>query len=161
MEVLYNKLDVREKKPCVPVREYFDEILPDMFQALTPPCPVSLLSEIDDVLIPADCVFPIGIIAGELISSAMKDAFPDRGSGAIEFGFRVESDRECVLSVTDDGIVRAAPAEDAGAAEFGAFLVDILSRQLHARVEVRRDPGTRYSIYLPVDSCPRAPAPSA
>jgi len=162
MEVLFNKLSILEKNPFILAREYFDEILPEIFQQLTPPCPITLQSEIDDVLLPADYFFPIGIMANELITNAVKHAFPDRSRGTIGIGFRVGQDSVCVLAIKDDGVGIRKPLPRSTREGFGALLVETMSRQLHGKVEVKRDSGTDFSISFPVERFMRAPpAPAA
>jgi len=156
MEVLYDKLDLRDGRHSVLAREYFDEIIPNIFEALGPPREISIDTEIDDVLLPPDYFFPIGIIVNELVTNAVKHASRERERGSIRVSFRAPSDSECVLSVSDDGIGMPDSRSSGGKRDFGAFLVETLASQLGGKVEIGRGPGSTCSIAFPVENCVRA-----
>jgi two-component sensor histidine kinase len=156
---LYDKLDYRDKRPFVLAKEYFGDIVPEIFGSLCARCDISLKTDIADVLLPADYFLPIGIIANELITNCVKHAFVDRPSGRIDISFQAPSDNECVLRVSDDGVgfpsMRKGKKKRGG---FGTVLVDMLCRQLGGSVEVAGGAGASCEVRFPVESCVRAGA---
>ena len=96
-----------------------------------------------------DQAIPCGLIVNELVTNALKHAFPQGRSGEIrvitrERGARLE------LAVEDDGVgMDVDPAGDRDGRSLGLDLVFTLARQLHADVTVRRERGTSFRFALP------------
>lgn len=104
----------------------------------------------EDILVHADIAIPLGIVATELITNAVKYAFPPPACGTI----RVEAHRtgpaEVELSISDDGQGMAASREGS----LGYGLVEALVRQISGEMTVESDGGVRVTIAFP---CPRPP----
>lgn len=58
--------------------------------------------EVADIKLDIDSIIPLGLIANELISNAMKYAFPNDGSGSIQINLQ-KVDQNIHFSVSDDG----------------------------------------------------------
>ncbi len=157
IESLYDKIDISGNRFVVSSKKYFDEMLPDIFQTLAPPCSVSLKTDIDDVFLPADYIPPIGLMVGELVTNAVNHAFPERTQGTIWIGLHIAGDSMCTLSVADDGVGAKGADAQAKNSGFGLFLVGLLARQLHGSVDIRQDGGTSCSVVFPVELCTRPP----
>lgn len=99
---------------------------------------VSVVVEGDDVVLDADRAIAAGLIAHELVSNALRHAFPDERTGSLRVGFADGPDGALHLLVEDDGV--GMPAEPRAGA-MGLDLVRTLARQLDARVETRQDGG--------------------
>jgi two-component sensor histidine kinase len=92
---------------------------------------------------------PVGLILNELISNALKHAFPDTRQGSIVVEGR--TDRGAVhLSVRDDG-VGLPPGFDVEKTEgsLGLRIVSILVRQLKGSLHVARANGSVFRIRFP------------
>jgi two-component sensor histidine kinase len=103
----------------------------------------------DDVRLGVDKAIPVGLLCNELVSNALKHAFPDGRGGTVRVTLRSRSRGDLSLIVEDDGVGMppALPALDAaGAATLGHQLVLTLARQLGATVSVDRTGGTRFAI---------------
>ena len=59
--------------------------------------------KIDDLNIDVDTLIPLGLIVNELISNALKHAFPGDTKGTITVGL-TESNGRLLLTVDDDGV---------------------------------------------------------
>ncbi|WP_407927898.1 sensor histidine kinase [Belnapia arida] len=102
---------------------------------------------------------PIGLIASELLSNAIKHAYPDGGQGAVEATVE-ERDGLVVLTVEDGG--RGMPLDSPGTRSgLGSALVRSLARQVGARVSVESCPGrgTKVRLTLTRESDPPGPEP--
>jgi two-component sensor histidine kinase len=95
----------------------------------------------------ADCVVPLGFVVNELVTNAIKYAFPGASEGQIAVTFRREAAGH-VLTVADDGVGLQAGAEAAGAG-LGMRLVRAFVAQVGGKMEVRHNPGVTYRIALP------------
>ncbi len=107
----------------------------------------------DDVLLDLDLqpaaiaaasAAPFALVANELISNALRHAYPAGRGGRITV--RVAPDGEaCLLSVTDAGLGLNGAAKG-----FGLTIVDLLCRQLHAELTTEQaGPGHRARVHVP------------
>ncbi len=113
---------------------------------------VRLRHEIVDVTLDLDLAIPAGLIINELVSNALKHAFPSDSTGEILVELRSEPEGRLVLRVSDDG-VGLPPAMDPGTTEtLGLLLVRNLARQLDGRMSVTSEHGTVFEIAFPAHS---------
>jgi predicted ATPase/two-component sensor histidine kinase len=105
-----------------------------------------LVVEGDDVQLDLDRAISCGLITNELVSNAMKHAFPYRRAGRVVVAMRLGEDGRLSLSVSDDGIGLPKGLDLANAPSLGLQLVHDLSLQLNAELIVNRDSGTAFTI---------------
>jgi predicted ATPase/two-component sensor histidine kinase/GAF domain-containing protein len=112
---------------------------------------VELATEIDDIVLDMDRAIPTGLIINELVSNALKHAFPDGQAGHVRVELKLLDGRRCALAVMDDG-VGLPPDLDVGRADsLGLQLVRDLTRQLHGAISVRRGRGTIFAVTFEAD----------
>ncbi|MCD6486756.1 MAG: sensor histidine kinase, partial [Syntrophobacterales bacterium] len=89
----------------------------------------------------------LGLIMNELISNALKHAFPEgrNGSIAVELKQNTKAE-EYTLTVTDDGIGFPEEIDYRNTETFGLQLVDMLTEQLSGTMELDRSKGTSFKI---------------
>jgi two-component sensor histidine kinase len=110
---------------------------------------IQISVEATGVRLPVDVAIPCGLIVNELVTNALKHAFPHGSSGSV--AVRVESKApEIRLRVSDDGIGLPPNVDVGKAGSLGLELVTALARQLHARVDVSRQPGTTFDLRFEV-----------
>ena len=100
---------------------------------------LSLTVTVDESMVTADVSMTLGLIVTELVINALKHAFPDGRRGAISVDFRSTASG-WMLSVRDDGVgydAEPSSGRSVGARQ-GANIVEALTRQLHARIEITR-----------------------
>jgi PAS domain S-box-containing protein len=97
------------------------------------------------ILLPADTAFPVGIILTELITNALKYAFPDGRSGMVLAQARRIDAAQVELSVRDDGVGMGQVRE--GSLGFG--LVRSLVEQIGGTISVGGPPGVVVTIVFP------------
>jgi two-component sensor histidine kinase/GAF domain-containing protein len=107
---------------------------------------VGLSTEIDDIELDLDRAVSTGLIVNELISNALKHAFPAGRPGQIRVELRLVEGQRCLLEVTDDGVGLSADFDVERAGSLGLQLVHDLTHQLHGTIAVERGSGTRFAI---------------
>lgn len=112
---------------------------------------VRLRMRVDDIELCLDQAVSCGLIVNELVSNALKHAFPGEQRGEIEVQMRQADNHVCTLSVGDTGIGLPAHVEPVQAETLGLQLVDDLSRQLCGTLSVQRDRGTRFAVEFRVE----------
>lgn len=106
---------------------------------------ISLEVKCDDVQLPIAKAIPCGLIVNELMTNAIKHAFPGGRSGTIRLELKEEG-RQLVVSVRDDGVGLPAGLDYKSAPSMGLQLISMLSEQLDATLAVERDVGTTFRI---------------
>jgi two-component sensor histidine kinase len=104
----------------------------------------------DDIALGVDMAVPCGLIINELVSNALKHAFPPDASGTIEITIRNVDAGRMEIVVADDGIGLAGFPADGDKQSLGLRLIDTLTNQLDGTLAVATENGTRFSIILKV-----------
>jgi PAS domain S-box-containing protein len=102
-----------------------------------------------DVSLPINSAIPCGLIVNELVSNALKHAFPDGRKGKILLELTPEPDGNLVLVVSDDGVGIPAALDIETAGTLGLQLVTMLSAQLRGSLDIRRRDPTRFTLRFP------------
>ena len=124
------------------------------------PDAVALRREVEDISLDIDAAIACGLIVNELVSNALKHAFPDARQGEIVIRLHADQDGCVTLVVADNG-VGLPPGTDLRAAEtLGLQLVSTLVQQLRGSVEVDGGEGTRFTIRF-MSSTPESGEPHA
>ena len=100
---------------------------------------------------------PCGLILNELISNALKHAFPESRSGEIWIEMRMAEDRQVNLVVADNGTGLSPDLDPLNATSLGLQLVKTLVNQLCGELRFENTHGTRIDtkiIYLTASTDP-------
>jgi two-component sensor histidine kinase len=90
--------------------------------------------EAEPLTLPIERAVPAGLIANELLTNALKHAFPGAQDGEIRVLFRAEAEGQLLLAVSDNGVgIRAddTPATEGG---LGTRLLPALARELRGSI---------------------------
>ncbi|MEI6873707.1 MAG: PAS domain S-box protein [Spirochaetota bacterium] len=145
MGVLYEKLYRSQGTEDLSLREYLPSLLSEMVSFLPSAASIEIRSEIEDFLLDERKLSPIGIILYELVSNALKYAFPGRDNGRITLVVSRKEDRVSLV-FEDDGVGLPERISVEYSTGFGVTLVGVLVSQLGGTVEIERVGGTRFVI---------------
>jgi len=106
---------------------------------------VAFKADIEDVPLTLDVAIPCGLIVNELVSNALKHAFPAGRKGEIRVGLAFENER-ITLVVSDNGTGFPPDLDFRTAPSMGLQVVSTLVRQLEGTVELDRQSGTTLKI---------------
>ncbi|MBN1814580.1 MAG: PAS domain S-box protein [Anaerolineae bacterium] len=116
--------------------EYIRDLVAQLFRLHQARSSTAVLEmSIDDVPLDLDMAIPCGLIINELISNALKHAFPEDGGGRICVGLHLQDDW-LVLTVSDTGVGLPDDLDYQSAQSLGLQLVDTLVEQLDGTIEV-------------------------
>jgi PAS domain S-box-containing protein len=107
-----------------------------------------------DVSLPVDVAIPCALIVNELLTNALKHAFPAEQRGRIEVTLERDETGFISLAVADEGIGLPLGFDFRSSRTLGLRLVGMLVAQLGGTVEVQRIGGTRVCVRLPADPRP-------
>jgi PAS domain S-box-containing protein len=155
-EELYRSMDSVK----ISFKEYIETLVQYLCQVYNPePLKIEICTHVEDVSFGIDLAVPCGLIINELISNALKHAFPPsfKGKGRIEITLHPKESSEIELIVKDNGVGISEKMSIHDKQTFGMQLVIILAEgQLKGKVFLERGEGTRFIIrfkneYTPLD----------
>jgi two-component sensor histidine kinase len=111
---------------------------------------LSVETKSDGCLVDLEQAVHIGLIVNELVTNAVKHAFPDQDQGAIVLTVREEVE-EVLISVEDNGkgMVSGGLADHGS---MGMQIVNALTEQIGATIALEGDHGTRWLLRVPEQS---------
>ena len=149
MMVLYDKLyrssDFRE----ISAKEYLTSLIDEIVINFPNRGQVTIEKQIDDIILDAKILSPVGIILNELLSNAMKHAFIGRDNGAIGVSFSIK-ESHATLTVQDNGIGISESIDIETPIGFGMQLVGILTKQLEGAMTIELENGTKFILEFKV-----------
>jgi len=126
---------------------YIDSLAARLFSAYcVDPGRIRLEMSLEPVRIALDQAIPCGLILNELVSNALKHAFPAGREGTIRISLRRAGRGRLTLSIGDDGIGIPADFRWEESRSLGLQVVHTLVAQLHADLEVKGEGGTTYCL---------------
>ncbi|NER30031.1 MAG: hypothetical protein F6J89_21030 [Symploca sp. SIO1C4] len=107
---------------------------------------IKLELDIDEVTLNIDTVITCGLIINELVSNAIKYAFPDSTRGLIKIALHGGVDKYLTLIVSDNGVGLPKNLDLKSVNSLGFQLVNVLTKQLGGILEVRHGAGTEFRV---------------
>ena len=150
--LIHEKLYQSKNMASVPLVEYVHSLANDIFQAANvPPATVSLNLAIVDMVLPIDTAIPCGLIINELVTNALKHAFPNGRQGAIRINIERFDASRLRLAVADNGVGLPAEFDIRRCQSMGLQLVNMLAGQLAAQLEVDIRGGASFQLTFPIE----------
>jgi PAS domain S-box-containing protein len=145
---LYSKLSQADTIEAVDAATYLDELCHDLIASVNEEGGTSIVlnTDIDNALLPTDRAIPIGLIVNELVTNAVKYAFPGDTNGTILVTLR-RAPGELRLVVADNGQGADPRRADSG---LGGRLVEGFAQQLGGQLKRESNSrGTTVHLILP------------
>ncbi len=113
---------------------------------------IALVVQTDaEVYLDINKAIPCGLILNELISNALKHAFPGGRQGKLQILLRETENKEIEIIVRDNGLGLPDDVNIHAPRSLGLDLVSgLVKNQLDGQIEVRRDKGTEFRITFPL-----------
>ncbi|MGE3806320.1 MAG: PAS domain S-box protein [Gemmataceae bacterium] len=105
--------------------------------------------QVESLEVGLDLAIPLALIVNELVSNALKHAFPPGRSGWIEVSLVHGQNGDAILSVADSGVGVPAELDIAHPTTLGLELVSTLAEQINGQLELSRTGGSRFRIAFP------------
>jgi PAS domain S-box-containing protein len=110
---------------------------------------IALETKVEPISLDIDRAIPCGLILNELVSNALKYAFPENCAGQIQVELRATSEDLVQLTVSDNGIGIPAQFDLSQTKSLGLQLVQDFVNQLEGSVRIERQQGTIVEISFP------------
>jgi two-component sensor histidine kinase/integral membrane sensor domain MASE1 len=141
-EQLYRSKDLHR----IPIESYLRSLVDGLLQTQGMP-EVGRVISAAGITLPVDQAIPCGLIVTELVTNALKHAFPAR-TGTLRIVL-VDRSEQLELLIADDGVGLPEETELAARDSFGFKLVAMLAEQLQGSVEITRGGGTAIIVRFP------------
>jgi PAS domain S-box-containing protein len=144
---LHEQLYRSMQRGQVLIQDYLDKLLEGL-RSLYPGVSITLEGSGGGVALDLDRAIHVGLIVNELVTNALKHAFPDGVTGGVTVGLRTVGE-ELEILVRDNGRGLPPDLDLQHARTLGLRIVRTLARRLQAVVHVENDAGTAFTIRLP------------
>ena len=147
MSMIHQKLYQGKNLSAIEMKDYYIELCDHILDSFGLKNRIEFHFKLDEIELDVDTAIPLGLIVNELVTNALKHAFPKDRKGRVDMSFRKVDDNTLRLEVSDNGIgihrILEKKEERGG---FGTKLIGLLVQQLDARMERRTDQGTSVVI---------------
>ena len=147
MALVHEKLYQSKNFAKINFAEYTESLVNYLFKAYELHSGnVTLELDIDEVVFNIDTAIPCGLIINELVSNALKYAFPEHSSGKIIISLHSERHRHFTLIIKDDGVGLPINWDFKTVRSLGLQLVKVLTKQLKGTIEIDRSRGSQFRV---------------
>lgn len=156
-ETLYGSPDLAN----ISFSEYMDQLVRGLlaFYNITS-SKIDLQLKTDDIVLDITQAVPLGLILNELMTNALKHAFPDGSTGTVWASLQYVpevlrpegtlDEGSAMLSIEDDGVGLPEGFDIQQQESMGMYLIRVLTRQLRGSVHVIREPKTQFRVMFPL-----------
>ena len=145
MGILHQKLYQSEHLAFIEMKNYFVNLTENILDSYNATERVEIELPMENMELDVDTAVPIGLIVNELLTNALKYAFPANGFGKIKLSLQEIGDNLLQLTLADNGVGKQENAQAQGTG-FGTQLVNLLTRQLDGKLTQIVENGTTVSI---------------
>ncbi|MBI1877890.1 MAG: response regulator, partial [Chloroflexi bacterium] len=158
MALIHEQLHRSKDLARIDFADYVRTLTTQLFRSYgIKPGQIGLQIAVDPVLLGIDQAIPCGLIINELVSNALKHAFPlaealrrpAEAPAEIQIALHSEQEGPLTLTVSDTGIGLPQAVDLSKPDGLGLQLVTTLTRQLHGAISLERVAGTIFRITFP------------
>jgi two-component sensor histidine kinase len=131
-------------------RTFADSLIGELSDTYLGGRPIELVAEVPHFELDLQRAVPVGLILNELVTNALKYAFPDGRRGTISVTFSHMPDEMVQLTVSDDGVGLPDGFDPSAHGSMGMTLVRALTEQISGTVRIEpAASGTTFVIVIP------------
>lgn len=146
MASVHTQLYKSQNFAAISFADYVQDMTRQLLQAYrTGTAAIDLIINIEEIMLPLDSAIPCGLLINELITNALKYAFPEARKGEITIEAR-QTENGVRLIFADNGIGLPNGVDFHTTETLGLRLVQMLVKQLDGSIELSSESGTRYMI---------------
>ncbi len=148
MGIIHQKLYQKGNLAGIEMKDYFHNLSESILDTFNAAGKISITLPMPPLNLDIDTAVPIGLITNELLTNAIKYAFPSNQSGEIKISLtETGSNNGLVFQLSDNGIGRQNNNSPQGTG-FGTELVNLLVKQLEGILTVNSGNGTIIIIHF-------------
>jgi PAS domain S-box-containing protein len=151
MALIHEKLYGSGSLAAIDFGDYVKSLASELLRTYSVNEGTTITTDIDDIRLSVDIAIPCALIINELVSNAIKYAFPNGRPGEIIIAVKRASGAD-MLTIADDGVGLPADLDIEKTESLGLQLVTGLVNQLDGSITLDRTKGTTYTItFKPLD----------
>lgn len=151
MGIIHQKLYQGENLGSIDMKDYFINLGDGILDTFDAEDKVKIECAMEQLELDVDTAVPIGLIVNELLTNALKYAFPEDSNGKIKISL-IQSNKETLtLKVVDNGIGKTIKTTPKGTG-FGSQLIKLLTQQLNGNMEETHENGTSVVFQFKIKS---------
>ncbi|MCF8272570.1 MAG: tetratricopeptide repeat protein [Flavobacteriaceae bacterium] len=151
MGIIHQKLYQGDNLGSIEMKDYFLNLGEGILDTFNADDKVKIECAMDHLELDVDTAVPIGLIVNELLTNALKYAFPDDSKGNISISLSKSNSETLTLNVSDNGIGKIKGLAPKGTG-FGSQLVQLLTQQLNGEMKEDNQNGTSVSFHFKLNS---------
>ncbi|NOZ60933.1 MAG: PAS domain S-box protein [Calditrichaeota bacterium] len=149
MALVHEKLYQSAQFSAVNMKQYIQDLLQQLSAIYDLDSRIHIHFFGEEIYLDMDRAIPCALILNELITNAIKHAFPDGKSGDIIVRLKKADNERIVIICRDNGIGLPLTNSIDNSASLGLQLVKILTEQLEGKLTIKREQGTQFEISFP------------
>ncbi len=110
---------------------------------------INFVLNVENLTISLNKAVHFGLIINEILTNALKYAFPGRRNGTIKINFTKNEQEDYVLNVKDNGIGIPAEINTDAPETMGLKIIQTSARQLNSSFSLQRKDGTNWRFVVP------------
>ncbi len=147
MSLVHENLYQSKDLVSVNTHEFVNKLIQELFSSYqTPGCRIQPVLEIEHIVLGIDHAIPCGLIINELVTNALKYAFPGSKTGEVRISLKRHSNDRIQMDIEDNGLGLPEGTDPQSSNTLGLKLVSILSKQLRGEYVVNKKDGTHYQF---------------
>gem|GEM_PF-3941290 len=147
MAMIHEKLYQSKDFAGIDFADYIDKMVTHLFVVCeVDPKRVHFRNEVRAVILDINRAIPCALIVNELVSNALKYAFPEEKAGELTVGMFKDETEKYHLAVKDTGIGMPKKIDAHRPQTLGLQIVNDLTKQIEGTLELYRDGGTEFEI---------------
>ncbi len=151
MGIIHQKLYQGENLGSIEMKDYFLNLGEGILDTFDAEDKVKIECAMDNLELDVDTAVPIGLIVNELLTNALKYAFPKDGKGNIKISLAQSTPETLTLKVADNGIGKVMGLAQKGTG-FGSQLIELLTQQLNGKMLETNHSGTSVEFQFKIKS---------
>ncbi len=146
MGIIHEKLYSDKNLSSIEMRGYFDKLSQHILDSYSSNGLVRIECDMEPIDLDLDTAVPIGLIVNELVTNAIKYAFPNARTGIVKIQLQAQDSDKMELEVSDNGVGKDEMSDSRNG--FGSQLIRLLTQQLGGTIREESDQGTKIVITL-------------
>ena len=148
MALIHQSLYQENDLTGIHMESYLSKLSKSIFNSYnTDPKLITLDMDIDSMRLDVDTVIPIGLIINELVTNALKYAFPAGQQGELKISLK-EKEAGIELKVEDNGIGIEPDRLDENVSSFGYQMIHIFKEKLEAELSIENNNGAKIKMII-------------
>ena len=147
MAIIHEKLYKSKDFASIDFAPYIRNLTTHLMQTYQiDPEQISFIADVKDIYLDINQGVPVGLLINELVSNALKHAFPKDKKGEIIVKFHTDKKGKKILIVSDNGIGYPEKVNISKPETLGMQLIKDLTKQIDGKLDLDTKAGTKVKI---------------